>query len=460
LKSVVSRTAVAVFCALFFVAGLPGSPADADTHHHRHHHHHKHSAAYRAHQRHLHQLRMHRKMVRRLHRSMPNGVGFHRFYDRRTHSVVHVAAIRPGARVRLRPVPASVALHKGRLVRTSRMCKRVHCILAVNGSFRDLPTRLPRGAEVVNGVPLKLEAHQPRQAVFSQRRPVALGGMHTEIRLHQDGVGSVTIHSVNMRPGPQGAALFTRHYGPRTPHGLTARIDLGRFAHLRLGRSYRVDINGVQRHSSRSLRNRHHEVTLVARGQSAWKMRWFARHVDYLSTITLSTTSPAPAPQSIGTSFRLLHNYREVAPRKHWHLIRGREPRTVLATRPNGTVLLITIDGRRRKSWGTSMQGAAYLSRRLGASEAVNLDGGGSTTFVVRGHVLNNPSDGYERGVVNALVLVRAGHRYDPHYLQRLRERRAAERRAEELALRDIVDKVIAEKQAKLLRISASVDER
>ena len=390
---------------------------------------------------------------------MPNGVGFHRFYDHRTHSVIHVATIRPGARVRLRPVPASVALHKRRLVKTSRMCRRVHCILAVNGSFRDLPSRLPRGAEVVNGVPLKLQADQPRQAVFSQRRPVELGAMHTEIRLHQRGVGTVYVHRINMWPGDNGAALFTKHFGPRTPRGLTTRVDLLRAGRLRLGHSYRVAVHGLRSRSTRALPSRR-QLALVTHGRSAWDLRWFMHHVDHNAPITLTTTSPAPAPQTLGTSFRLLHNWHEVAPRKHWHLIRGREPRTVLATRPNGTVMLITIDGRwRRHSAGASMRQAAFLARRLGASEAVNLDGGGSTTFVARGHVLNHPSDGWERGVVNSLVLVRAPHRYDPHYLQRLRARRAAEREAEATAIQQIVEKVLAEKQAKLLRMAQAVDE-
>ena len=37
--------------------------------------------------------------------------------------------------------------------------------------------------------------------------------------------------------------------------------------------------------------------------------------------------------------------------------------------------------------------------RALGAREALNLDGGGSTTMVVEGDVVNRPSDGSERAV-------------------------------------------------------------
>jgi len=42
---------------------------------------------------------------------------------------------------------------------------------------------------------------------------------------------------------------------------------------------------------------------------------------------------------------------------------------------------------------------------RLGAVEAMNLDGGGSTTMVVAGRVRNSPSDGRERPVSDALLV-------------------------------------------------------
>ena len=402
------RLTLSAVCAVLLITTLNVATASAGTHHH---HHHKTAQQRRAeHRRHMHKL-----MIKRLHRSMPEGVTFRRFYDGRTHSIIHVATIRPGAHARLRPVPASTTLHQGRMARTSAMCKRVHCLIAVNGSFRDLPSRLPRGGEIVNGVPLRLKANEPNQAVFSQHHPVALGEMHTEISLHQSGVGTVQISSINRKPGPDGAALFTPRYGPRSPHGLTLRVDLNRAGRLRVGRSYQVSVHGLRPHSDRRLSS-NRELTLVAHGQSAWQLRWFLRLADRFQPMTLTVASPAPAAQAMGTSFRLLENKHETIPNLNWHLVHWHEPRTLLATKPNGAIMLITIDGRwRHHSAGASMQRAADLARRLGASEAVNLDGGGSTTFVVRGHVLNHTSDGFERRVVNGLVVVRSHSPYEPN---------------------------------------------
>ena len=74
--------------------------------------------------------------------------------------------------------------------------------------------------------------------------------------------------------------------------------------------------------------------------------------------------------------------------------VAGRQPRTLAGIRPDGTLLLVTVDGR-RPGWsaGMTLPEAARLMRSLGARDALNLDGGGSTTMVVRGEVVNRPSD-------------------------------------------------------------------
>jgi exopolysaccharide biosynthesis protein len=86
----------------------------------------------------------------------------------------------------------------------------------------------------------------------------------------------------------------------------------------------------------------------------------------------------------------------------------GRNPRTVAGVSADGTVLLITIDGR-RPGWslGATLREAAGTARALGAADAVNLDSGGSTTMTIRSRVVNRPSDpGGERAVANGLFVV------------------------------------------------------
>ena len=84
----------------------------------------------------------------------------------------------------------------------------------------------------------------------------------------------------------------------------------------------------------------------------------------------------------------------------------GRAPRTAVGITASGEVLLVVADGRRaQESVGLTLEELARLMRDLGAVEAMNLDGGGSTTLVVDGMLLNNPSDGRERSVASALLV-------------------------------------------------------
>jgi hypothetical protein len=83
-----------------------------------------------------------------------------------------------------------------------------------------------------------------------------------------------------------------------------------------------------------------------------------------------------------------------------------RNPRTVVGTTGTGQVVIVTVDGRQATSVGTTMEETAAVVRSLGLRDAVNLDGGGSTTMSVRGALVNQPSGPTERAVGDALVYV------------------------------------------------------
>ncbi len=76
----------------------------------------------------------------------------------------------------------------------------------------------------------------------------------------------------------------------------------------------------------------------------------------------------------------------------------SRHPRTGIAITPNGRTLWVAVDGRNDAASGFTMTEFAELMADLEASEAVNLDGGGSTSLYVRdcsvNGVVNHPSDG------------------------------------------------------------------
>jgi hypothetical protein len=86
-----------------------------------------------------------------------------------------------------------------------------------------------------------------------------------------------------------------------------------------------------------------------------------------------------------------------------------RHPRTLIGTQGDGTIWLVTVDGRQpRLSAGMSLYELRALGQRLGLRNALNLDGGGSTTMWVAGKIVNSPSDAAgPRRVSDALIVRR-----------------------------------------------------
>ena len=87
-------------------------------------------------------------------------------------------------------------------------------------------------------------------------------------------------------------------------------------------------------------------------------------------------------------------------------------PKTALGIAADGHILMVTVDGRQGSySTGVSMQEMGQLMRRLGATDAINLDGGGSTSMSTRYRGVirtdDRPSDGRERPMTQTFSVAR-----------------------------------------------------
>ena len=96
-----------------------------------------------------------------------------------------------------------------------------------------------------------------------------------------------------------------------------------------------------------------------------------------------------------------------------------RHPRSLIGLEPDGRVCLVVVDGRAPgQADGMTIAELTELSRLMGFSDALNLDGGGSSTlWTLSGGVINHPSDNRqfdhegERRIPNILAVTRAGRR-------------------------------------------------
>lgn len=133
--------------------------------------------------------------------------------------------------------------------------------------------------------------------------------------------------------------------------------------------------------------------------------------LDYRPRLGTSMKDWSRARDAVGGAGLLLLNGRELHEWGDEQLSAGfdttRHPRTMIGVDAAGAIWLVTVDGRQPAlSLGMNFAELQTLARRLGLSSALNLDGGGSTTMVVKGSVINHPSDETGPRKVSDAILV------------------------------------------------------
>ena len=231
--------------------------------------------------------------------------------------------------------------------------------------------------------------------------------------------GAMTpIITVNAIPSGtyEGTALFTPRYGARTP------LDTAR-------KSTEAPLQAAGRRADTLLYVRRGAISQAngsAIPENGAVLSAYGPRADAVKAMiegdtvkvllaTLPRIKHGATPSTlIGGWPRILQNGVNVAPEAATvegtisRNAEARHPRSAIGfSRDSSRVYLLTVDGRSENSVGTTLIELAALLRKLGAWEAMNFDGGGSTTMVVGGKVVNAPSDAEgERAVGNALMLV------------------------------------------------------
>ena len=323
----------------------------------------------------------------------------------------------------------AAALTDGRVPgrdRVSRLSRRAGALAATNGGFFS-PSGDPVGAVVADGR-IVSEPTGGRTGLLVPRDPaervaVAPLRFRGSVRAGErtrllDGVNRPKgrIPACGGRGGDQPTqrpstyltctdrselVMYTRDYGARTPRsrGYEAAVRNGQVLALRRGSRTTIPRGGY---------------VLSGSGGAASFLRSFAGEEAAVSVRADVGRGLRSAGYSavIGVGPRLLRRgrltLRAVVEGFVQSFVGLRAPRTLAGVRSDGRLVLVTVDGR-RSAWsaGLTLLEAARVMRDLGAREALNLDGGGSTTMAVRGRLVNRPSDdGGERRVGDALLVL------------------------------------------------------
>jgi hypothetical protein len=367
-------------------------------------------------------------------RTLAPGVAYRQFVDKSGPLVAYL--IRVDLRdtsIELRHVRAHDALKTRE--RTTDMVRRlkqtgVNVVAAMNADFFNLQTGENENNQVVGGEWWKglkntdspYDTYDNAHVQFgldANRRPVM-------DRFMFDGTawahGSATpIITLNFfQPGnPEGTVLYTSRFGANAPRDTARRVveaamvSAGRkgdtVLFVRRGVIDTMSGSAIPRDgavlAAYGLGSRQNEVKAMADGDTVKVL---------LATIPRLRPSITPS-LIIGGWPRILRDGAVVAaeaPVAEGTISRNAEakhPRTAIGfSRDSSTLYLVAVDGRSQKSVGVTLVELATLMRKLGAWQAMNFDGGGSTTVVIDGILANSPSDtAGEREVGNAIVVVK-----------------------------------------------------
>jgi len=323
------------------------------------------------------------------------GVSFEQF------TLTGMRGVTQGQLVRIDPATPGVGLDmlSGRNVASRHAVADMmdpNAVIGVNGDFFDIhDTEAPLGVAkdrqrgILNGV----ESDWNSAFWIDAAGVPHIGDLYADavVRQRQD-LDITTVNSPSVRAGEIG--LYTKTWGTLRKYRVVDGQRRGvRMVVVRHGRvvSNRSRFPGSLRVS---------DLVLVGRGAGAGRLARLRAGQRITADVSLSQDV---AMAITGDTFILQNGVRVSRDDVELH------PRTAIGIdHDTGQLLLVVMDGRSESSSGMTMKEMAQLFERLGAEDALNLDGGGSSIMVARQvdgslAVLNSPSDGHPRPVANGL---------------------------------------------------------
>lgn len=315
--------------------------------------------------------------------------------------VVNVARITPDAPVTLRAVLSNERVAGTTpLERTSSMCARVNCLVALNGDFADIATEQPIGGFVTGGQLLRSPSPVHHQLSVTGDGKLLSGTFEWSGTLMPTDLRPLTVDAVNVARAENKTVLYTPAFGATTgttgPGTSLVLRTVEPAGPLRFDQTSRVEIVSVVDDAAPVLIP-HDGAVLSATGRRGGALQdlWARVQQGRASAHAfLRLEAPGGVVESLGATPILLRDGRRWFADADDSFTRGRHPRTLIGWNSSGETVLVTVDGRQPgTSVGMTLAEATDLLLALGATDGMNLDGGGSTTFVASGTVVNQPSD-------------------------------------------------------------------
>jgi hypothetical protein len=224
---------------------------------------------------------------------------------------------------------------------------------------------------------------------------------------------TMPLSGLNEPPPKNGWSLFTPAFGPttQTPAG-TVEIVAQANLPLRPNTPLTATVRTISTTGNAVIPR--DGIVLVATGDAAAIAQTLTPDANLQLLINLTPLDASFDPRdivwAIGGGPRLVRNgqvsVEYAAENFSAKFAETKHPRTAVGLKSDA-LLFVVVDGRQPGySEGMTLFELAEFLRNVGCTDALNLDGGGSTTLWVRGAIVNRPSDGRERPIANALLLL------------------------------------------------------
>jgi len=285
-------------------------------------------------------------------------------------------------------------------------------VAAINGDFYILRIDPfqgdPVGFCVVNGEFLSSPVDRSAFVIFDDGT-LAIKRFTFEGILRQSNGEQIAISGINQKCPPDGIVILTdRFFSSTRSQKNSFQVLAGPVKeHLASEGTYAFSVSALMENDS-VLALPEGYIAFIGLGTGSQFLEQVSKGDELYCTMKISP-SVSDIKQAVGGTPRLLRNGVISIEAQEEHIsqafVDNRHPRTALGFNDE-KIFLVTVDGRQPGySAGMNLPEIAEFLLELGAREALNLDGGGSTTMWVSGKIRNRPSDGIIRPIANALVL-------------------------------------------------------
>lgn len=251
---------------------------------------------------------------------------------------------------------------------------------------------------------------QPVFGVTADGQPF-FADAHMEGWVRTDGGNREPLRRVNPPAADEAVTLYNRYRGARTPTDTgVVEVVVRTIRGAALPGDSALGVVLLVDSAAAGVAIPSDGVVFAERARAGSPLQPMAQPEDSVRWSLSFSGTPARVKELVGGFPMLLRNgspvLSEIAPMVRGFADKG-HGRTVVAIRPDGTVLLVAVDGRQPDSRGMTLTELTVFMQSLGATDALNLDGGGSTTLAFGDSVVNHPSDkDGERPVANTLLLL------------------------------------------------------